>query len=83
MYFKNKEHFKDTPFRVRFKNTLFKDLVKYHHGFGTWIRNTYGLWKKDSELLKSIELLKKVKHIHPDEASQFIIELVWKKLNGK
>lgn len=20
------------------------DLIKYHHGFGTWIRNSYGLW---------------------------------------
>lgn len=27
-----------------FKQVAYEDLIMYHHSFGRWIRNTYGLW---------------------------------------
>ncbi len=61
------------------KNTKRNDLIKYHHGWGTGIRNSFGLWQDDSELLQSICSTR----CHPDDASMKIIEAVWDKLHNK
>jgi len=59
------------------RNTKKKDLIKFHHGWGTGIRNDMGLWQGNRDLLKD------TKAIHPDDASMVIIEAVWKELQTK
>jgi len=59
------------------KNTKKKDLIKFHHGWGTGIRNDMGLWQGNHDLMKD------TKAIHPDDASMVIIEAVWKELQNK
>ena len=44
------------------------DMIQYHHGFGTYIRNRFGLWRGNGELLASTGAE------HPDDASQVILE---------
>lgn len=52
------------------------DLIMFHHGWGTGIRNHYGLWRGNEALLESAC----GKGCHPDDASMVIIEAVWKAL---
>lgn len=59
------------------KNTKKEDLIKYHHGWGTGIRNYYGLWRGNRKLLLSAC---DQKPCHPDDASMKIIEAVWERL---
>lgn len=67
------------------RNTPQKDLAKFHHTLGRWIRNNYGLYSmKNRELLKSCGL-DKVKDADEialffDHASMVILEGIWKKL---
>ena len=65
---------KDTETLCRTKK---EDLILYHHGWGTGIRNSFGLWGGNKALLRSAcggELC------HPDDASMIIIEGVWTRL---
>ncbi|NLS93981.1 MAG: hypothetical protein GXX96_17620 [Planctomycetaceae bacterium] len=57
------------------RSTKKEDLIEFHFGWGTGIRNSFGLWQGNDALLKSCD--KK----HPDDASMVIIESVWKRLN--
>lgn len=50
------------------------DLILFHHGWGTGIRNSFGLWQGNKALLKACG------GGHPDDASMVIIESVWKTL---
>jgi len=50
------------------------DLIKYHMGFGTAIRNKLGLWSGNTKLMKA------TKKQHPDDASMVIIEALWERL---
>jgi len=61
------------------KETERDDLIKYHHGWGTGIRNSFGLWGANDELIKSICNTP----CHPDDASMKIIEAVWDELHNK
>ncbi len=61
------------------KDTSFDDLILYHHGWGTGIRNSFGLWGGNTELLKSAC---GSEDCHPDSASMEIIYGVWNILNG-
>lgn len=54
-------------------NTAEEDLIQFHHGWGTAIRNRYHLWRNSA-------LLKDIGKDHPDEASMVIIKNVWKAL---
>lgn len=65
------------------------DLFKLHHGYGTHIRNTYGLWI-DSPLTKNWRENEDGRDIrgevdysvdHPDAVSMHIIEELWKRVN--
>ncbi len=56
------------------KNTKKDDLIMYHHGWGTGIRNSFGLWGNNHALLKDTG------KNAPDDASMVIIEAVWKRL---
>ena len=60
------------------KNTPEKDLIMFHFGLGEHIRNEFGLWQGNTELLKSCE--KESNFVHPDSTSSIIIEELWKKL---
>jgi len=58
------------------------DLIMLHHGFGTWIRNTFGLWREKSPLRDSLSV-GCPESLHPDSCSMIIIEEFWKHLKGK
>ncbi len=72
----------------RLKNTSFDKLIRFHFSLGMWIRNSFGLWKGNKELARSLvekfpdRVLKlyNFEHVEPDSASMVIIEEVWKKL---
>ena len=66
--------------RMTVKQTSFYDLILYHHGWGTGIRNSFGLWRGNESLLESACGDPKC---HPDDASMKIIQGVWNKLNDK
>jgi hypothetical protein len=55
------------------RTTKKEDLIKFHRGFGMGIRNYYGLWRGNNNLILSAC----GKPCHPDEASMVIIEAVW------
>jgi hypothetical protein len=50
-----------------------EDLIQFHHGWGTGIRNGFGLWRGNDKLIRSAC----GKPCHPDDASMVIIEAVW------
>ncbi len=50
-----------------------EDLISLHLGFGTLIRNRYGLWRGNDKLILSACGFR----CHPDDASMKIIEAVW------
>lgn len=52
------------------------ELIMYHHGWGTAIRNSFGLWGNNQALLEDTG------KNHPDGASMVIIEAVWEKLQN-
>lgn len=54
-------------------NTPEEDLILFHHGWGTRIRNRYDLWRNTA-------LVKATGKEHPDDASNVIIKAVWHKL---
>jgi hypothetical protein len=55
------------------RGTKKEDLIKFHHGWGTGIRNYYGLWRGNDKLIVSACGAP----CHPDDASMVIIEAVW------
>ncbi len=59
------------------RNSKKSDLIMYHFGWGTDIRNSFGLWNSDSALLKDTGMFL------ADDASSAIIEAVWKKLRER
>jgi hypothetical protein len=55
------------------------DMLHYHHGLGTWMRNSWGLWR-GSRLSEWFE--QRGVH-HPDDMSWIILASFWRHLNGK
>ncbi len=66
-----------------FKETPKDDLILYHHGFGTSIRNNMGLWGGNLELQEDCAELfpNDPEPWHPDSTSMMIITLLWQALN--
>jgi hypothetical protein len=64
----------DDESKRRLRDTAEKDLILYHFGWGQGLRNDFGLWRGNSELLASCGCA------HPDSASMVIIKAVWKRL---
>ncbi len=62
--------------KVLVRETPRKNLVQFHHGWGTNIRNSFGLWRGNVDLLVSCGS----PDIHPDDCSMIIIERVWERL---
>jgi len=73
-----------------------KDMINYHHGLGTVIRNSMGLWG-DNDTLKEdcLRILQKTHPerisaindsndiIHADDASGVILDALWEDLQKK
>jgi len=59
--------------REKLRTTPQEDLILFHHGLGTGIRNRQGLWRGNASLIKSCL----VAPGHPDDASMVIIEKAW------
>ena len=60
--------------RARFASMEKGDLICLHSNLGLFIRDEFGLWKGNTELLAACQ------EMHPDEASSRIIEEAWRKL---
>ena len=58
------------------KSTKCEDLIQFHHSWGMSIRNYYGLWRGNHQLILSAC----GQPCYPDDASMKIIESVWLKL---
>jgi hypothetical protein len=61
------------------RGTARDDLIRFHHGWGTGIRNGLGLWGDNTELLASCGSPR----MHADTASMVIIKAVWARLQEK
>lgn len=68
---------KDIEAIKKFKNR--NETILYHHGFGTWLRNNWGLWL--GSRLQQYLIEKGLKH--PDNMSATILEFYYDWLNGK
>jgi hypothetical protein len=55
------------------------EMIQYHHGLGTSLRNAWGLWR-GSPLR---DHLKELGFTHPDDMSSVILETFWCKRHGK
>ena len=60
----------------------FSDLIKYHHGYGMYLRNHYSLWKDESKLREDLYSICRELGIeeHQDSCSHFLIEQMWCRL---
>ena len=54
------------------------ELIQFHFGFGLGIRNRFGLWGGNYDLLESCGS----RDMHPDDASGVIIHAVWRELQA-
>ena len=61
------------------KETSKEGLIRFHHGWGTGVRNYYGLWRGNEKLIFDAC----GSQCPPDDASMKIIEAVWEKLHEK
>lgn len=68
----------DEAFREQLLAIPRGQLIKFHHGWGTGIRNAFGLWGKNSELLAECGS----PMMHADDASMVIMNAVWNRLRG-
>ena len=78
--------------KERLRNMPEEDLIVLHMDLGLAIRNTFGLWQGNKELLKSCGLWSIPDSayddflpmwVHPDDASGVIVEALWKTLQTK
>lgn len=67
------------------RTAAFDDLILYHHGLGTSIRNAFGLWAGNAALAQDCNRIfnNKVEPGHPDTVSTLIVQHLWKTLNEK
>lgn len=56
-----------------------ENMIVWHHGLGTWIRNNWGLWGGSPLQTSLVKLGLK----HPDDMSGLILDTYWRYLNGK
>ncbi len=54
------------------------ELINHHLGLGSYIRNEFGLWQEESELLHSLTPGSSPED--PDDASLTILEALWTRL---
>jgi hypothetical protein len=68
--------------KERLRGTSKNDLIMFHHGWGTGIRNHYKLWSNRVLLQSCAERAGYGDFIHPDSASMLIIKAVWEAVNA-
>jgi hypothetical protein len=66
----------DEETKAKVRATHREDLPNFHHGLGTGIRNALGLWRGNSELLKSCG----GERTHPESCSMTLLQRVWERL---
>lgn len=64
----------DEADKQRVGETKKEDLERFYKGWGAGIRNEFGLWRGNTNLLADCHVK------HPDDASMAIIEKVWERL---
>lgn len=64
--------------REKLINMPEEDLITLHVGLGDWVRNAFGLWTGNEELLKACGS----ESVNPDSASMIIIRAAWKRLRN-
>jgi hypothetical protein len=69
----------DSKSRATLLQTKREDLIQFHHGWGTGIRNSMCLWGGNDQLIRSAC---GGKLCHPDDASMLIMEAVWDRLHA-
>ena len=77
--FKELSKMLDPRLVAKMKNGPEKDMIKYHHGLGTWLRNNWMLWG-GGRMAKFFNT-KGVRH--PDDMSGIILTSFWRHLNNK
>ena len=69
---------------LKFKVELSKmdegDLINLHFSFGAFIRNQFGLWNQNVDLLADCRDLSGITFMNADDATAFIIWELWKRL---
>ena len=76
--------------REKFKDWPKEKLIAFHHGLGTAIRNEFGLWNENIELISAYAKAKGCMGEHgvyyppveADDISMEIIEIAWRKLQS-
>ena len=63
------------------KNTSEEDLSMFHLTWGNYIRNEFGLWGNNRELLRGCS--PEGSESNPDDASSVIMKALWKSLQAK
>ncbi len=59
-----------------------EDLIDLHFSLGMAIRNAFGLHEPESKLLASCNNNELYKSVHPDDASEVIIQALWRRLRA-
>ena len=72
----------DLPIVTKYqvKNSSEDGLTNFHFGLGMSVRNDFGLWEKDSKLLKNCKELSEDPNLDVDTASGMIIKALWERL---
>ena len=69
---------------LKFKVDLSKmdegELINLHFSFGAFIRNQFGLWSGNEDLLNDCRQVSGITFMNPDDATAFIIWELWKRL---
>ncbi len=66
--------------KLAIRNSLEENLIMFHLGLGNYIRNDFGLWRKNEELLR--DCLPEAKEPNPDDSSSVIIKALWRSLQA-
>ena len=66
--------------RITISNLPEDELIDLHISLGKYIRNKFGLWSGNEDLMASCCVIAQVDYLHQDTASTIIIEELWKRL---
>ena len=64
------------------RDTKREDLIKFHLTWGMGIRNSNGLWTKDSKIRRSCAQSLGKDDMDPESASTVIMEMVWDRVHS-
>jgi len=70
---------------LKFKVDLSKmdegELINLHFTFGAFIRNQFGLWSGNEDLLNDCRQMSGITFMNPDDAAAFITGELWERLS--